>query len=71
MTTLYRVVAPHFVAGFTVDERGYIKEAAPILKWARGGRLPRVEAYAKRRGWTVEVVRAAGLEPATAGLEGR
>lgn len=33
---LWRVTAPHFVAGVEVDEEGYVCAAAPILNWALG-----------------------------------
>lgn len=48
--TLWRIVAPHFVAGLLVED-GYVTEAAPILGWATGGQWSKVRSYLKRRGW--------------------
>jgi len=31
---LYQVVAPHYCAGFVVDNYGLCIRAAPILRWA-------------------------------------
>lgn len=52
---LVRVIAPHFVAGFIVDER-HVVSAAPILRYLVG--LPKAEAWRrlKRTGWGVEAV---------------
>lgn len=53
---LYRVLAPHFVAGFEA-QCGLIVSAAPILNWAVGRHLFDVMGYAARKNWVVEEVR--------------
>lgn len=55
---LWRIVAPHFVAGLVVDEDRVV-EAAPILRWAVGMRWSgHVKPYLRRRGWSGEPTRA-------------
>lgn len=49
--TLLRITAPHFVAGVVVGER-----AAPIIGYMKRWEADKIRAYARRRGWTVEVV---------------
>ena len=48
--TLWRIVAPHFVAGLIVDH-GRVAQAAPILRWAEGRRWGNVRRYLKAQGW--------------------
>jgi len=50
---LWRIMAPHFVAGVTVRD-GVIVRAAPILAWTRGKELRRLLNYASSKGWVVE-----------------
>jgi hypothetical protein len=52
--TLYRIEAPHFVAGLLVDPRGRVCEAAPILRWAMGKTIAEIQRYAARKGWHIE-----------------
>lgn len=49
----YRVVTPHFVAGFTACGQKVIT-TAPILRYMAGGSLRRFENYAKEKGWQIE-----------------
>jgi hypothetical protein len=57
--TLWRVVAPRFVAGLvTVGER--VTEAAPILRWTVGRTRAELRAYFARRGWAVSRVSGEG-----------
>lgn len=59
---LYRVVAPHFVAGIEFNEDGSAARAcqrsgaAPILAWVvmRRWNLARFEAYCKTKGWQIK-----------------
>lgn len=49
---MYRVEAPHYVAGFEEHE-GVITESAPILRWSIGKPLSQTLAYFKRKGFNV------------------
>lgn len=51
---LWRITAPHFVAGITVAQDGVIVDTAPILKWARGNSSYWFAEYCTRKGWKVE-----------------
>ena len=55
---LLRIVAPHFVAGALVNERGIVVEAAPILGYAakQAWTGQRLRAYAAQKHWTAEYV---------------
>jgi len=48
---LVRIVAPHFVAGCILDERGRVVEAAPIIRWMLGKSWPELRPYLARNGW--------------------
>ncbi len=54
--SLLRFVAPFFVAGAIVSA-GRVVEAAPIIRWMTGKTPEDVIPYARRRGWTVQVMR--------------
>ena len=51
----YRVTAPHYVAGFEVEDNVVVK-AAPILHWAMRQRATRVIAYLCQKKYRVELV---------------
>ena len=53
---LYRIVAPHFVAGVIVSHTGTIIEAAPILSYARRRPIEWLAAYVAKRGWHMREV---------------
>jgi hypothetical protein len=53
---LYRVIAPHFVAGIIVAQDGVIVFAAPILQWAGNWAFAGFKSYCARKGWKVEAV---------------
>lgn len=53
---LFRVEAPHFVAGF-VTESDRVVLAAPILRWAVGKELDDCRAYFENKGWRLQRVR--------------
>jgi hypothetical protein len=53
---LYRLEAPHFVAGLLLDAHGRVHEAAPILRWATGKTIAEIQRYTTRKGWRLEVV---------------
>lgn len=53
---LYRVVAPHFVAGFTVAQDGDVTATAPIIAWMRGKPLGYIQRYCAGKGWGLEAV---------------
>ena len=46
----YRVVSPYYVA-LLIIEGGKVRQAAPILKWARGKPAGTVFAHFDRRGF--------------------
>ena len=46
---LYQVDLDHAVAGIVVEGE-VIVDAAPILKWAIGARLPRFKKWVERKG---------------------
>lgn len=56
---LYRITAPHFVAG-VILRGGRVVVAAPILRFAMGWDGAKLAAYCRRKGWTPE-----RLEPGT------
>ncbi len=49
---LWRVVAPHFVAGLVTDG-DVVVSAPPILAWAKGKTRAVLRRYFARKGWTV------------------
>ena len=54
---LYRVAAPHFVAGIVVDPHGIIIDAAPILRrWAVHSDLAWFRSYCRLARWEIEEV---------------
>lgn len=53
----YRIVAPHFVAGVTVNFDGqYVSVTPPILRWAVGRDWVWFMDYIKRKHWGVEEI---------------
>ena len=50
MIYLVRVVAPHYVAGYVV-ENGRVVKAAPILAWAVGKSYSDVGRYLENKGY--------------------
>lgn len=54
--TLFRIVAPHFVAGGEARD-GICFNAAPIIRYMVGWNGQQVADYCKRKGWSVERVR--------------
>ena len=52
---LYRVVAPHFVAG-VVFQAGRVTRTAPILAWCMGWAPDRLERYLAKRQWRYSVM---------------
>ena len=50
METLWRIEAPHFVAGLIV-KNDRITEAAPILRWAIVRSWSKTKVYMKGKGW--------------------
>jgi len=54
MMRLIRVVAPHFVAGFTTD--GTVKICAPIISYMRGWNDEKAREYIRNKGWKASVV---------------
>lgn len=53
MTTLVRIVAPHFVAAIEA-ENGRVTRTPPILAYMRGWDALRVAGYVVGRGWSWE-----------------
>ena len=52
---LVRVVAPHFVAGFEIDDE--VRRTAPILKRMLGMTEQQARAYIKAKGWRATVMK--------------
>jgi hypothetical protein len=53
---LWRVAAPHFVAGIIVAQDGAIVAAAPILKWAYNRPFAWFRQYCKRKHWDLKTL---------------
>ena len=53
---LWRVTAPHFVAGIVEAQDGAIVETAPVMKWAGNWSMAAFRSYCVRKGWKCEVV---------------
>ncbi len=51
---LWRVEAPHFVAGIVVAQNGAIVNAAPILNWSCDRPFAWFKDYCARKGWKLE-----------------
>jgi hypothetical protein len=58
MEKLYRIEAPHFVAG-VISQHEYIRVAAPILGWAIGKSTAGLISYCRRKKWRVECISTA------------
>ena len=64
MSQLYRVVAPHFIAGIVFNPDGSAARAdqsggaAPILAWVvmRRWTLEQFETYCRKKGWEIKHV---------------
>lgn len=52
---LFRVCAPHFVAGL-VTEDSVAQVQAPILGYMHGWHIGRVRDYARSKGWRIQPV---------------
>lgn len=53
--TLEIIDAPHFHAGLLL-RNNVVYKAAPIIKYMVGWTRPKVVAYVKRKGWSIEDV---------------
>lgn len=53
--TLYRMVAPYFVAGVVID-KGVVTRAAPIIGWAVGKHPNKLWGWVGGRGYEIEKV---------------
>lgn len=51
---LYRITAPHYVAGIECYPDGAIRRTAPILAWCKSRGLKASLAYFKRKNYGVE-----------------
>jgi len=52
---LFRITAPHFVAGGELCSKMFVVKAAPIIKYMLGYTISRVEWYCEKKGWSLEV----------------
>lgn len=52
---LYQITAPHFVAGFLV-ENNLITKAAPIISYAKRMAPAKFLAYCDTKGWEVTII---------------
>lgn len=55
MSDLFRIEAPHFVAGF--EANGAVERAAPIIRYMTGWRVSRVYQYCDQKGWFIERIK--------------
>lgn len=54
---LWRIVAPHFVAGLNVSRRdGKVIRAAPVIRYMMGWDKPRFIRYCMKKSWKMERV---------------
>jgi len=58
---LFQVTGKHkhlgdFCAGFCLDAKGDVWEAAPIIKWMKDKPIHFITAYCKDKGWQLEHV---------------
>lgn len=54
--SLFRIVAPHMVAGMGIGVDGIVNWSAPIVHYMVGWQLPKVRRYCGDKGWTFEQV---------------
>lgn len=52
---VWRVTAPHYVAGMTIADGVSVKPCAPILGWTLGKSAAYLRSYFKQKRHTVEV----------------
>jgi hypothetical protein len=64
---LWRVVAPHFVAGLEVDQRGDLRNVAPIIGWAKrlNWNIYQFWAYCQDVNWAIEKIDSGGQDDDT------
>lgn len=53
-TGLFRITAPHFVAGLFLCG-GYVSTAAPIIRYMKGWTYNHVHSYCKANKWKLEI----------------
>ena len=53
MSIGFRIVAPHFVAGGSIDQ-GKVIEVAPIIKYMVGWSPQKAKDYCDKKGWTIK-----------------
>jgi len=53
---MYRIEAPHFVAGVILENSICIK-AAPIVSWMWNNSLHAITEYCKFKGWKIKEVK--------------
>lgn len=53
---LYQVTAPHFTAGFCLDAKELVWEAAPAIKWMKDKPLTFIQSYCQHKKWKLEYV---------------
>jgi hypothetical protein len=57
MRPLYRIEAPHFIAGFElVEVSDTVASASRVIKYMEGWPFIRVMKYCDRKGWKLERV---------------
>jgi len=65
MKDLYQVEAGHFTAGLVVCERGWVRYAAPIIKWSKGWKIYDFARYCEKKGWKLKEIKEADDTGAT------
>jgi hypothetical protein len=61
---LYQITASHFCAGITINDRGQVTHAAPIVAYMHGWTERRVMNYVRQKAWRIVEV-----QPQPAGEE--
>lgn len=56
LKTLVRITAPHFVAGFELDQDNRIVNCAPIIAYVKKIGVRKFLQYCDRKGWKVECI---------------
>ena len=59
---LVRIEAPHFCAGFVIEDgKRTPRQCAPILWYMRSWPIEKIEAYCRKKGWTMTVMPIQGV----------
>ena len=65
MGELWRISAPHFVAGLVLAPPRGVRRAAPIIKYMIGWNYRAIDAYCEKKRWQLEFVAWTPVEATT------